>query len=370
MKQISGLVAILNGYFGWNKARMDCFAKMLLSLFAVRTVNLSELAVGFAGNAQKNSNYRRLQRFFADYEIDMDKVAKFIFYLFFSSNKKVYLTVDRTDWGRGKSKINILTLAVAYEGLAIPLFWKVFPHKGNASGEEHKLIVKRFIDTFGKTLIAGVLGDREFANSTFFKWLNDNKIPFFIRVKEGSKVRFFFEKKFVVKKLFKGLELRQQTSYIQPVIIHGQTLFISAGRSETGEYLIVATNQSKTNAVSIYLRRWEIENLFEGLKSRGFRFEDTHLTKPERISKLMVLLSIAFAWAHKIGEWRAEIKPIRFNKFKHSIRPQNSYFRLGLDWLRRVVLKLSSHFKQFKLCLKQLILPDKPPFNPQMVTIS
>ena len=71
MKQISELVSILNGYFGWNKARMDCFAKMLLSLFAVRTVNLSEIAVGFAGKAQKDSNYRRLQRFFADFEIDM-----------------------------------------------------------------------------------------------------------------------------------------------------------------------------------------------------------------------------------------------------------------------------------------------------------
>jgi len=28
---------ILNGYFGWNKARMACFVGMLISLFKVRT---------------------------------------------------------------------------------------------------------------------------------------------------------------------------------------------------------------------------------------------------------------------------------------------------------------------------------------------
>ena len=280
--------------------------------------------------------------------------------MFFLSKQKFYLTIDRTDWGRGKSKTNILTLGIAYEGLSVPLLWKVFPRKGNASGEEHSLIVQRFISIFGKARIAGVLADREFANSTFFKWLNDNKVPFFIRVKEGSLVRFFFEKKFVVRKLFQCLGLKEQSSYIQPVIIHGQLLFMSAGRSETGEFLIVATNQPKTNSVSIYLRRWEIENMFEGLKSRGFRFEDTHLTKPDRISKMMALLSIAFVWAHKIGEWQADIKPIRFKKFQNYICPQNSYFRHGLDWLRRVILNPFSCFRAFKQCLRQLILPDKP----------
>jgi len=42
---------ILNGYFGWNKARMSCFVGMLLALFKVRTINLTELACGFLSNA-------------------------------------------------------------------------------------------------------------------------------------------------------------------------------------------------------------------------------------------------------------------------------------------------------------------------------
>ena len=73
MKQTSELAKILTEYFDWNKSRIDCFSGMLLSLIAVSTVNLSKIAVGFESKAQKESKYRRMQRFFAEHEIDMDK---------------------------------------------------------------------------------------------------------------------------------------------------------------------------------------------------------------------------------------------------------------------------------------------------------
>ena len=359
MKQISRLSTSLNNYFGWNKARMSCFTKMLISLFAVKTVNLSEIAVGFIGKAQKESNYRRAQRFFLEHEIDMDKLAIFLFFMFFNKNKQVYLTIDRTNWYWGKSKINILTLGIAYEGVAIPILWELLEKAGNASGDEHKSIVERFVKIFGKDLIAGILADREFANKDFFEWLTKNEVPFFIRVKEGAKVQFFREKKFKLEKIFKSLDLKKQMSCIQPVIIHGQKLFVSAGRSENGELLIVATNQQNANAVSAYLRRWEIESLFQCLKSRGFRFEETHVTDLKKISKIMALLSIGFCWAHKVGEWRDRKRPIRFKKFLKSRRPQYSYFRYGLDWIREIILHIYCRAKQFDQCLQQLIFPDK-----------
>jgi hypothetical protein len=77
--------------------------------------------------------------------------------------------------------------------------------------------------------------------------------------------------------------------------------------------MIVATNSLNhaRNAIPIYLRRWEIENLFSCLKTKGFCFEATHLTKLERIEKLIALLSVGVYWAHKVGEWRAKKRAIR-----------------------------------------------------------
>lgn len=113
MKQSSELEKSLNRFFGWNKARMNCFVSLLLGLIAVRTVNLQEIALTFADNTQVTSRYRRLQRFFALFTIDLTHLARWIFGLFFSPHDTLYLLIDRTNWYRGKQKINVFMLSVA-----------------------------------------------------------------------------------------------------------------------------------------------------------------------------------------------------------------------------------------------------------------
>ncbi|MBK8537096.1 MAG: transposase [Candidatus Competibacteraceae bacterium] len=39
----------------------------------------------------------------------------------------------------------------------------------------------------------------------------------------------------------------------------------------------------------LYKERWQIETLFSGLKSRGFNLEETHVTDPERIKRLLII---------------------------------------------------------------------------------
>jgi hypothetical protein len=185
MEKISELTRILKDNFNWNKARLDCFVRMLLALFAVRTVNLSEIAVGFASSAEKDSRYKRIHRFFSQFSFNYPALAKWIFKLFVGE-KKIYLTIDRTNWYWGKTKINIFMLGVAYEGVSIPLLWNLLNKAGNASAQEHIDLVNRFVEIFGVSNIEGVLGDREFASGKFFNWLNKHKIPFYIRIKEDS----------------------------------------------------------------------------------------------------------------------------------------------------------------------------------------
>ena len=85
-------------------------------------------------------------------------------------------------------------------------------------------------------------------------------------------------------------------------------------RLEGNEFLIVLTSDSPECALADYARRWEIETLFGCLKTRGFRFEDTHLTDPDRVSKMVALLAIAFVWAHQTGEWLHQQRPIPLKK--------------------------------------------------------
>lgn len=359
MDPISELRKILGGFLNWNKCRLDCFSGMLVALFSAGTVNLKRMALFFPGEAAITSKYHRMKRFFRGFTIDQAVIARWVFMLFFSPGQKIYLTIDRTNWFFGKAKINILLIGIAYEGLAIPVFWTLLNKAGNASAKEHITILQRAITTLGHPPIAGVLGDREFASGTLFGWLNKRFIPFYIRIKDNSSVKIRDRTLCPAKKVFNDLKPRQAKIYSMTVWMYGEKIYLAGSRSERGELMVVATNQKPNNAIAIYLRRWEIESLFQGLKSRGFHLEDTHLTKAERLEKLIALLAVGFAWAHKVGEWHAVQKPIVFNQYRDSRRPQYSYFRYGFDLICQVICNIYYKTKQFKECLKQIVLPDK-----------
>lgn len=359
MDKIDGLKKILKNSFDWNKARLDCFARIILSLFAVRTVNLSEIAVGFASQSQIDSRYRRLQRFFGQFKWDYCQLARWLFFWFFKKDQEVYLIIDRTNWYWGKQKINVMMLSVAYEGLAIPLMWELLNKAGNATAKEHSQIVSRFVDIFGKSNILGILADREFGSGKFFGFLKDQNIRFYIRIKENASIKLGKKKIFSAEKVFRHLNVKETSVFGMAVFIYDQKIYLSASRSERGELMIVATLEACKNAIPIYLRRWEIESLFQSLKGRGFRFEDTHITKPERISTLIAVLAVAFCWAHIIGEWKALIKPIIFKQFRRQRRPQYTFFRYGLDFLRDILINpIAAANRDFLRILK--LLPQFP----------
>ena len=326
---------ILNGYFGWNKARMTCFVGMLMALFKVRTINLTELACGFLSNATIDSRYKRIKRFFKDFTIDFPLVASWVVQFFGLANKPLYLSMDRTNWQWGKKNINILMLSITYKGIAIPLFWSLLDKKGNSNTKERIALMERFIAQFGKDKIAALLADREFIGSDWFRWLKKKRIHFVIRIKKNLLTTDSRGQTVYVKALFRGLKPTEERILWGSRDLMGETVYLSALKMPDGELLIVATDEQSGFAIKKYAMRWEIETLFACLKSKGFNFEATHITKPERIEKLLVLLTIAFCWAHKTGEWKHEQKPIEIKK--HG-RKAVSYFRYGLDVLRDIVL--------------------------------
>jgi hypothetical protein len=209
---------------------------------------------------------------------------------------------------------------------------------------------------FGITCVAGILGDREFIGQKWFQYLIKNKISMFIRIKYDAKVPNSRGKMVSVKKLYAGLKPGQVRVSRKKVNLWGSMLYLSAAKDLDGLLKVIASEEKPATSLQIYLIRQEIETLFGCLKTRGFRFEDTHMTDPDRIDKLIVLLAIGFCWSYKVGEWLHEnIQPI---KLKSHNRRAISMFRYGLDFIRDVISKLSRRYKDFKICLRLLKRPD------------
>ena len=50
-----------------------------------------------------------------------------------------------------------------------------------------------------------------------------------------------------------------------------------------------------------YGMRWGIETMFSDFKSRGFGLMQSHIRKPERLERLILVMSIALYWAVSCG---------------------------------------------------------------------
>lgn len=265
-------------------------------------------------------------------------VAWFIMALFGFLESNYCLTLDRTNWQWGKRNINILVLAVVYKGIAIPIFWLLLNKKGMSSTRERIALLNRFIQQFGKDHIIKLLADREFIGKDWFDWLKAQKIDFAIRIKKSYLSTNRQGQVVPVKTLFRMLPVGETQILLGERKLFDTTVFLSALRLVDGELLIVATATSCCDAIEIYALRWEIETLFGCLKSKGFNFEDTHIVDRARIKRLMIVLVIAFCWAHRVGEWQhTQVKPIIIKKHR---RPAKSLFRLGLDNVSETLFSL------------------------------
>lgn len=338
----SQLISILKDQFQGeiNLARIKLISMFVVALCKVQTVGFEKLSNAFDTSSKSESSLRRIQRFIACYSLDSDLIARLIFSLL-PEKKNLKLSIDRTNWQFGKTDINIFMLGVVYKGLAFPLLFTMLDKRGNSNTQERIQLVERFISLFGRECIDSLLADREFVGDTWIKFLNDNGIRYYIRIRNNFKV-FIPNKNKEVKAwwLFNNLKSNEFYHYPKIVKIGTQLCYLSGcklnANKKQGDFLIIVSFNEPEQALINYKDRWQIETCFKAMKSSGFDMEKTHLQKLERIEKLTLLVMIAFVWCYKVGIFMHEnIKPIKIKK--HGRRAK-SLFKHGLSTIASVVL--------------------------------
>lgn len=350
MNQVTLLRDALRPHLAWHGARLSFLAAFLIALLRVKTVNFSELATGFSGKTQTESHYKRLQRFFRDYELDYAEIAQAVVALLGIPEPWI-LSIDRTQWQFGDCIFNILMLGVVHEGVAFPLVWCLLDKRGNSNSDERMELFNQFLERFGERKIACLTADREFVGKAWFSYLLSAPLtPFRIRIRENHTLSDG-RQRLKVRVLFQDLQVGQHKVLRHQRLLWGHWVYIAALRLEDGSLLVVATQTAPQSAISDYAQRWGIETLFGIFKTRGFCLESTHLSNPERLSKLLALLSLALCWVFLTGEWLHQLKPLTIKK--HGRRAK-SIFRYGFDYLRNIVLNLDQKMEEFWIALQFL----------------
>jgi hypothetical protein len=338
MNQYSELKKALQPHLNWHGARLSFLALFLLALLKVKQVNLSELALGFGGLAQSESNYKRLQRFFRGFDLDYPVIARTVAN-WMQIPQPWVLSLDRTTWEFGSHCYNILTLGIVHEGVAFPVLWWMLNKQGNSNSDERMRLVEEFCHIFPAAQVDYLCGDREFVGQAWLRYLLlEPSMPFRLRIRATDRIERN-GRQLASKVVFAHLRVGQSQMLQGACRVWGYPVTVEALRLEEGKLLVVISPDATEGLVADYAHRWGIETLFGIFKTRGFCLESTHFTEPERLRKLFALLTLALCWSMHTGLLLHQLQPIAI---KTHGRRAKSLFRLGFDHLRQLVLNPSS----------------------------
>ncbi|WP_423825104.1 transposase [Salinibacter ruber] len=96
----------------------------------------------------------------------------------------------------------------------------------------------------------------------------------------------------------------------------------------------MATNLlAGSRAVRLYRRRMWIEELFGDWQEGTFHFRRTRLYKPEKLSRLILGLSLVYVWLVSVASYvvKRGWRPL----VDRTDRRDRSYLALGLRWIKR-----------------------------------
>ena len=293
-------------------------------MLLTRGINFKHFASEIDGEIQLSSKEQSVSRFLMNKSlITMEEFHQFIAGYF--PAEKMVLSIDRTNWERGKKKYNVMVIAASFRNIAMPIIFSVFNHKGASKAKQQIKLVNIFVHKFGKERIRAIVGDREFGGRLFIKYLNDQQISFVIRIKSNTNLE-------IDNKKIRVADVKPDTKNLVSSYCGSDVNFTKIKTKSGDDLSLVSSRNLIDSPELIYKQRWDIETAFKGCKSNGFQLEQTHITNRTRFINLLKCLFISYAIAINIGWNNLSAFTIKFKKTLGSY--ERSILQHGLYLLR------------------------------------
>ena len=321
----------------WNKSRLDCFVLVVFGVIQLRTVNLSYLATAIISPATKESSYRRLQRFFKQFDICPTLIGKLLISMLRAHCPGSWIfAIDRTNWQLGKAHINVLVITVILGKVGFPVCWVTLPKKtkkGNSRQFHRIKLAKILLKIVSVEDIEAIVMDREFYGEKWLSWLSHKGIPYVLRIKANTHIDGV--------KLGQLLRQKQHCQKYHIFNAYGQNVYLSCKwlgktrKSAKQRIILISNALAGEKALEAYRMRWGIEIFFAHCKKNGFNLEDTHMTYSKKMNKLLAVVAVAFCICY--------LKSPMAKHQNSSIAKRKSTFRDGMEEIQKL---LQSHLKK------------------------
>lgn len=228
-----------------------------------------------------------------------------------ANGQTVVLSMDQTDLG---DRFAILMLSVRVGERALPLAWTVEAGAANLGFVAQRGLLERVLGWLPSGAAVRLAADRFYPSAPLLTWLQAHGWGYWLRLKgnhaldvgcaqvncTGDFARGATQRFAVGARLFEsGIETNLG-------VLH------EAGHPEP--WMVAMDCAPNAASVRDYGLRWGIEPMFSDFKSRGFGLEDTQLRYPERVARLVLVMTLAMYWCVDTGYRDAHESPAPLEK--------------------------------------------------------
>jgi hypothetical protein len=285
--------ALKQGYPGEPSGRLaqhlTTLAAFISGIIGSKSSQLPSIATKVPERAKPDSRVKRLSRW-----LDNDAIleegyclpytAMLLHHLAFET---LVLVMDGSGVGRGCCA---LMMHVLYQGRALPLAWRVRQcPKGHFPEDLHIALVELVSPLIPEGTTVVFLGDGEFDGIKLQETMHEAGWRYACRTSKGNTATwddetFYVDELGACRKPGRLIELKEVAMTREA---YGPVMLLCCWAQGHAEPLYVVSNMSSAEeAIDYYKKRFRLETFFSEQKSRGFNIQKSHLTDPQRLSRL------------------------------------------------------------------------------------
>jgi hypothetical protein len=211
------------------------------------------------------------------------------------------------DQSKVSDRHQVLMLSVRWGERALPVAWRV----EETDGAIGFAVQRDLLDAVRGWLPAGTRvvlhGDRFYGTPDLIRWCQDRGWDYRLRLKGNLQTWIGSRKTTTGDLALSGVHYFQDVALTGKRVRTNIGIIHDAGHAEP--WIIAMSAEPSYLSTLEYSRRWGIEPLFSDFKSRGFGIQDTQIQYPDRLGRLILVMSLALYWAVSTGMWDAAENP-------------------------------------------------------------
>ena len=286
---------------GLQKPHITGLSDIVASVLTCRNVNSSDWAAILPRrNCETASKERYIRRFISNKMIDsvavMSGFIPEVISMICDNGKTAVLMMDQSKVSDG---FECLMISLRVGKRALPAAWKVVKTNGAIGFDVQEPLLDAVAGMIADDLTIMLAADRFYGTSALINWCEEQGWQYRIRLKgnlifqhDGGEITGSDAANMKIKSLenakFNNTDIKTNIG-----ILH------ESGHKEPW---IIAMNCKPNEYKTLdYGMRWGIECMFSDFKTRGFGITKTQLKHPERIERLILILTVALYWAVSTG---------------------------------------------------------------------